>query len=173
MRVVFMGTPAIAEVCLVALLERGVEVVGVYARRDKPVGRKQIITPPPVKVRALENGIPVFQPATLRALAAQGTAEHPAWLEVTVQDDDYLPDLAPRIEAMVQDLPLEVLRVKRQRGTATPGLWAEDAASLHELSPREVFARRLAQETLPAELEAALRARYDSLLATLHAGGAA
>lgn len=112
-------------------------------------------------------------PATLRALAAQGTAEHPAWLEVTVQDDDYLPDLAPRIEAMVQDLPLEVLRVKRQRGTATPGLWAEDAASLHELSPREVFARRLAQETLPAELEAALRARYDSLLATLHAGGAA
>ena len=87
-------------------------------------------------------------PATLRALAAQGTAEHPAWLEVTVQDDDYLPDLAPRIEAMVQDLPLEVLRVKRQRGTATPGLWAEDAASLHELSPREVFARRLAQETL-------------------------
>lgn len=70
MRVVFMGTPAIAEMCLVALLERGVEVVGVYARPDKPVGRKQIITPPPVKVRALENGIPVYQPATLRAPGA-------------------------------------------------------------------------------------------------------
>lgn len=70
MRVVFMGTPAIAEVSLVELLERGVEVVGVYARPDKPVGRKQIITPPPVKVRALENGIPVFQPTTLRAPGA-------------------------------------------------------------------------------------------------------
>lgn len=70
MRVVFMGTPAIAEVSLVELLERGVEVVGVYARPDKPVGRKQIVTPPPVKVRALENGIPVLQPATLRAPGA-------------------------------------------------------------------------------------------------------
>lgn len=73
MRIVFMGTPAIAQACLVELLERGMDVVGVYTRPDKPVGRKQIITPPPVKVRALENGIPVFQPATLRTADAAKT----------------------------------------------------------------------------------------------------
>jgi len=66
MRIVFMGTPDYSVKTLDALLKAGHEVVGVYAQPDKPVGRKRILTPPPVKVYALEKGIPVFQPNTLK-----------------------------------------------------------------------------------------------------------
>ena len=66
MRILFMGTPDIAAECLKALYAAGHEICGVYTRRDKPVGRKQVLTAPPVKEVALEHGIPVFQPRTLR-----------------------------------------------------------------------------------------------------------
>ncbi len=66
MRIVFMGTPDIAVGTLEALIEAKHEIVGVFTQPDKPVGRKQIMTPPPVKVCAEENSIPIFQPTTLR-----------------------------------------------------------------------------------------------------------
>ena len=66
MRILFMGTPDIAARSLAALLEAGHTVVGVFTRADKPVGRKQMLTAPPVKKLAVEHGIPVWQPATLR-----------------------------------------------------------------------------------------------------------
>ena len=66
MRILFMGTPDIAAQSLAALLEAGHTVVGVFTRADKPVGRKQVLTAPPVKKLAVEHGIPVWQPATLR-----------------------------------------------------------------------------------------------------------
>lgn len=66
MRVFFMGTPDFAVPCLEAVVRGGHEVVGVFTREDKPVGRKQILTPPPVKVCAESHGIPVFQPKKLR-----------------------------------------------------------------------------------------------------------
>src|SRR5699024_3728812 len=66
MRIVFMGTPDIAAACLEALYAAGHDICAVYTRRDKPVGRKQVLTPPPVKQVALAHGTPVFQPRTLR-----------------------------------------------------------------------------------------------------------
>ena len=66
MRILFMGTPDIAARSLAALLEAGHTVVGVFTRADKPVGRKQVLTAPPVKKLAVEHGIPVWQPATPR-----------------------------------------------------------------------------------------------------------
>ena len=66
MRILFMGTPDIAARSLAALLQAGNTVVGVFTRADKPVGRKQVLTAPPVKKLAVEHGIPVWQPATLR-----------------------------------------------------------------------------------------------------------
>ncbi len=66
MRIVFMGTPDIAVGTLKALINDKHNIVGVFTKEDKPVGRKQILTPPPVKVCALDNGIPVFQPSTLK-----------------------------------------------------------------------------------------------------------
>ncbi len=66
MKVVYMGTPDFAVAPLKALIENGYEVVGAFTQPDKPVGRKAILTPPPVKVVALENNIPVFQPNSLK-----------------------------------------------------------------------------------------------------------
>ena len=66
MRILFMGTPDIAAECLKALYAAGHDICAVYTRRDKPVGRKQVLTAPPVKEVALEHGTPVFQPRTLR-----------------------------------------------------------------------------------------------------------
>lgn len=66
MRILFMGTPDIAAESLAALLDAGHEICGVFTRRDKPVGRKQILTAPPVKQLAVEHGLSVYQPRTLR-----------------------------------------------------------------------------------------------------------
>ncbi len=66
MRIVFMGTPDFSVDCLKALAESRHEVVGVFCQPDKPVGRKQELTPPDVKVEALKHGYKVFQPVTLR-----------------------------------------------------------------------------------------------------------
>ena len=66
MRILFMGTPDIAADCLKALYEAGHDICAVYTRRDKPVGRKQVLTAPPVEEVALAHGTPVFQPRTLR-----------------------------------------------------------------------------------------------------------
>ncbi len=66
MRIVFMGTPDFALSSLRALVEAGEEVVGVVTQPDKPRGRGYVLTPPPVKVYATEQNIPVYQPTTLR-----------------------------------------------------------------------------------------------------------
>jgi methionyl-tRNA formyltransferase len=67
MRIVFMGTPEFAVPSLLALVKAGHEVAAVFTQPDKPQGRKMILTPPPVKVAATEQQIPVFQPKTLKA----------------------------------------------------------------------------------------------------------
>ncbi len=62
-----MGTGEIALPSLRWLIETsGHDIVGVYTQPDKPVGRKQVLTPPEVKTVALAAGIPVFQPESLR-----------------------------------------------------------------------------------------------------------
>jgi len=66
MRVLFMGTPDFAAECMRALLERGENIIGAVTQPDKPVGRGMKLTPPPVKVLAMEHGIPVYQPETLK-----------------------------------------------------------------------------------------------------------
>lgn len=66
MKIVYAGTPEFAVEPLKQILNAGYEVVAVITQEDKPVGRKNIITPPPVKQFALERGIPVFQPKKIR-----------------------------------------------------------------------------------------------------------
>ena len=66
MRILFMGTPDIAAESLNALIAAGHDICAAFTRADKPVGRKQILTAPPVKQTAVANGIPVYQPRTLR-----------------------------------------------------------------------------------------------------------
>ncbi len=66
MRIVFMGTPDFAVPCLKALIDDGNDVIGVFTQPDKPKGRGYTLTPPPVKVTALENNIEVYQPSTFK-----------------------------------------------------------------------------------------------------------
>lgn len=66
MRLVFMGTPEYAAVTLKSLVSARYDICGVFCQPDKPVGRKRVLTPPPVKVCAEENSLTVFQPETLR-----------------------------------------------------------------------------------------------------------
>ena len=66
MRIVFMGTPDFAVPCLEALIKDGNDIAAVYTQPDKPKGRGYTMTPPPVKVLAMDNNIEVFQPTTLK-----------------------------------------------------------------------------------------------------------
>lgn len=67
MNIVFMGTPDFAVPSLKALMDdERHTVTAVYTQPDKPVGRKKILTAPPVKRLAEENGIKVYQPITFK-----------------------------------------------------------------------------------------------------------
>ncbi len=66
MKLIFMGTPDFAVPCLEKLIESGHEVAAVFTQPDKPVGRKQVLTPPDVKVCALKHGLTVYQPNSMR-----------------------------------------------------------------------------------------------------------
>ena len=101
MRVVFMGTPDIASVCLKKILADGFEVVGVYTQPDRPKGRGMKMVCSPVKEVAMAAGIPVFQPENFRE-------------EESVQQ---LRDLQPDICAVVaygRILPQKVLDVPKR-----------------------------------------------------------
>jgi methionyl-tRNA formyltransferase len=65
-KIVFMGTPDFSVPILRMLVENNYEVIGVVTQPDRPVGRKKVMTPPPVKAEALKLGLPVFQPEKIR-----------------------------------------------------------------------------------------------------------
>lgn len=100
MKLVFMGTPDYAVKTLVALISAGHNVAAVFAQPDKPVGRKHIITAPPVKVCAENHGITVYQPNTLK----DGKAE------------EILKGIAPDAIVVVaygKILPKEILQIPK------------------------------------------------------------
>jgi methionyl-tRNA formyltransferase len=74
-RVLFYGTPAFAVPTLEALVAAGHDVVGVVAQPDKPAGRGQQLTPPPVAEAARRLGLPLMQPVAIRSGA------FPEWVE--------------------------------------------------------------------------------------------
>ncbi len=66
LRIVYLGTPEISANVLERMIEENYNIVAVVSQEDKPIGRKQIITPTPVKKVALIHNIPVFQPHKIR-----------------------------------------------------------------------------------------------------------
>ncbi len=66
-KIIFMGTPDYASEILSALLkDENIEIASIYTQPDKPVGRKKVMTPPDVKVLALEHNLKIYQPTRLR-----------------------------------------------------------------------------------------------------------
>ena len=128
--------------------------------------------------------VPIFQPLArvkgnlaqlaiaMKAVAAEqtnldltaGCQAKNIWLEVTVAEDDYLSDLQPRVEQLAEGLPLEILLVRRQRSSQQASLSSDARITLSELSPLQVFERRMAVEELAPERQQALQALYEELL---------
>ncbi|RJG25995.1 methionyl-tRNA formyltransferase [Paenibacillus thiaminolyticus] len=65
-KIVFMGTPEFAVASLRTLIQEGYEIAAVVTQPDRPVGRKRVLTPTPVKAEALQHGLTVWQPEKLR-----------------------------------------------------------------------------------------------------------
>lgn len=98
-KAVFIGTPDFAVPSLKALVDDGqFDVIAVVTQPDKKVGRKQIITPPPVKVEAKNHGIPIFQPDKI----------------LNIKDEilDLKPDLIIVI-AYAQIIPEDILNIPK------------------------------------------------------------
>ncbi|TQR38347.1 methionyl-tRNA formyltransferase [Lysinibacillus sphaericus] len=64
--IIFMGTPDFSAPILRMLHHEGYDIKAVVTQPDRPVGRKRVLTPPPVKAAAMELGLPVIQPEKLR-----------------------------------------------------------------------------------------------------------
>lgn len=135
----------------------------------------ETVTPLPVPVFqplvALKGNLKTLPDAIAKA-AKDASSERPVWIEVTVAEDDYLADLPARIQTLTEGLPVEVLRIRRERGNNVAQLSADAGVTLDELDPLDVFARRLAHETLDDEIRDALTARYKSIVASTVEGEA-
>ena len=99
-KIVFMGTPAFSAPILRMLVEEGYDVISVVTQPDRPVGRKKVLTPTPVKEEALRLGLPVYQPEKLK---------NPEELQVVL---DLAPDLIITA-AFGQILPSAVLEAPK------------------------------------------------------------
>ncbi|MCE5362488.1 exonuclease subunit SbcD [Pseudomonas anguilliseptica] len=108
----------------------------------------------------------------IKQAAEQGSAEQPVWLEVLVGTDDYLSDLQQRIAALCEGLPVEVLRIRRERGNAVAGLQGQARETLDELSVEDVFAQRLSSESLDEGEQARLLGLYQQVVSELREGDA-
>lgn len=128
--------------------------------------------------------VPRFQPllslrgslkeleAQIKQAAQQGSAEQPVWLEVLVGTDDYLSDLQQRIAALCEGLPVEVLRIRRERGNSSASLQGQARETLDELSVEDVFAQRLSSESLDEGEQTRLLGLYQQVVSELREGEA-
>ncbi|OCL94078.1 methionyl-tRNA formyltransferase [Aliarcobacter thereius] len=102
-RIVFMGTPSYASKILEELLKNNdkYEVVGIFTQEDKPVGRKQILTPPHIKQYCLDNklDIPILQPKKLKDNLV-------AYISIKELEPDFII-----VAAYGQILPKEILAI--------------------------------------------------------------
>jgi len=92
------------------------------------------------------------------------------WLEVVVATDDYLTDLSGRIQTMIEGKPIELLRIRRKRNTIESGLTTAVKEKLEELTPQEVFLRRLAQEDMDGSEKDQLMALFNEIAARVEQG---
>ncbi|MDQ3799050.1 MAG: methionyl-tRNA formyltransferase [Acidobacteriota bacterium] len=93
MKIVFMGTPQAAVSSLERILRDGHEVVAVYTQPDRPAGRGNKLTAPPVKEFAAQNNLPVYQPTKIKTPEALETFKsHAADVAVVVAYGRILPE---------------------------------------------------------------------------------
>ncbi|CAK1996890.1 exonuclease subunit SbcD [Vibrio crassostreae] len=82
-------------------------------------------------------------------------SEQSVWLSIEVQAQDYLSDLQERMRALTEGLNVEVLQLRRARERRNQALEQESAETLSELSPMDVFSKRIALEEFETDSEKA------------------
>ena len=134
-------------------------------------------------IAAKPKEVPRFQPmhlikgdldtiaAEIKTLAAQYDASQTAWLDIEVSTQDYLNDLHQRIQTLVEDLPLEVLLLRRERKQRLHSIESQTQETLQELTPKQVFEKRLALQNWEEDSQAAKKVRitlaFDEVLDAL------
>ncbi|ATM75105.1 exonuclease subunit SbcD [Serratia fonticola] len=124
--------------------------------------------------------IPIFQPmqlikGDLQQIEAQlqqfadYQGELPVWLDIEVATQDYLSDIQRRIQQLAEDLPVEVVLLRRSKEQRSQTIAQQDKETLNELSVGEVFERRLALEAEMAESrQQQMRQMFQQVVETLH-----
>jgi len=143
-----------------------------YCGSPIPLSFDELKNDKTILIAEFENGdltqvtphvIPRFQPmhlikgdlieieSEIENLATQYDMSLPAWLDIEVSTHDFLNDLQQRIQSIVENLPLEVLLLRKRRKKHNEGIERISKETLHELTPKEVFERCLAQEDWSSE----------------------
>lgn len=91
----------------------------------------------------------------------------PIWLHIEVAVQDYLSDLQQRIQILTEDLNVEVLQLQRARTQKSQALTQEAKETLAELTPQDVFQKRLDLEVFDGEVEEARKARIQTQFAQI------
>ncbi len=170
LRIIFAGTPDFAAQHLAALLDTDHEIIAVYTQPDRPAGRGKKLTPSAVKVLALENDLPVFQPQSLKDEAAQQTlADLNADVMIVVAYGLLLPLAvlnAPRLGCI--NVHGSILPKWRGAAPIQRSLWAGDTetgVTIMQMDEGLDTGDMLAIETLPITSEDTSATLYEKLAA--------
>jgi exonuclease SbcD len=91
--------------------------------------------------------------------------EFPVWLDIEVATQDYLSDIQRRIQLLADELPVEVVLLRRSKEQRRQVIAQQDKETLNELSVEEVFERRLALEAeIPPERQQRMRQMFQQVL---------
>jgi len=120
--------------------------------------------------------VPVSQPMQVlkgnlttiqQSIDALPITDKPLWVEVQVEEQDYLSDLHQRIEAMIESKPIEVLRIRRMHLLPAQGATQQAQETLEELQHQEVFERRLQEAEVSTEQRQQLTALYEQVVSDM------
>ena len=158
-----------------------------YSGSPIPLSFDELGSPKSITMLSLTEGapltwetyeIPCFQPmrvikGSLKELAEQLSAlESPSngqkiWLDIEIHHEEYLSDLQQRVEKLTEDLAVEILLLRRKRIATSSTLTPLQKETLGELTPEEVFRRRLAQETLDDDQHQLMLQRFRQVTAQI------
>ena len=106
-------------------------------------------------IEQIEQQLATFKPTT----ADHSESEKPVWLDIEISSSAYLNDLQRRIQQQAENLPVEVILLRRSKEQRLSALTRQDKETLSELSVSDVFERRLAQEETDDEALIAQQSR--------------
>jgi methionyl-tRNA formyltransferase len=94
LKIIFAGTPDFAVPAFKALIaDAGFEIIAVITQADKPVGREQALTPPPIKIVALENNLKILQPEKIKNIKGEIAALKPDFIAVIAYGQIIPPEI--------------------------------------------------------------------------------